>query len=69
MIPQTLGIDSLKLTAVQRAAILNERQPGFKDGALKAFDVDASTLLPLEQASDAYREVLAGSTERVVLAP
>ncbi|ANJ72093.1 zinc-binding alcohol dehydrogenase family protein [Ralstonia insidiosa] len=66
---QMLGVDSLKLTAVQCAAILNELLPGFKDGSLKAFDVDASTLLPLEQASDAYRKVLAGSTERVVLAP
>lgn len=66
---QMLGVDSLKLTAVQCATILNGLLPGFNDGALKAFEVDASTLLPLDQAPDAYRKVLAGSTERVVLAP
>lgn len=64
-----LGVDSLKLSVSECAAILNELLPGFDDGALRAFDVDDETLIPLEQAADAYRRVLAGSRDRVVLAP
>lgn len=66
---QLLGLDTLKLSAVQCASILNSLLPGFDDGTLKAFDVDDSTLLPLEHAAQAYRKVLSGSTERIVLAP
>ena len=66
---QMLGVDSLKLSATQCAVILNSLLPGFDDGSLRAFDVDEAGLLPLEQAADAYRKVLAGSTERLVIAP
>lgn len=66
---QMLGVDSLKLSASHCADVLNRLLPGFDDGTLKAFDVDSSTLLPLDAAADAYRKVLAGSMERVVLAP
>lgn len=66
---QMLGVDSLKLTACECATTLNSLLPGFDDGSLKAFDVDDATLLPLEQAAEAYRRVLAGSTERIVLVP
>jgi NADPH:quinone reductase-like Zn-dependent oxidoreductase len=66
---QMLGVDSLKLSATQCAGILNGLLPGFDDGSLKAFEVDEAGLLPLEQAADAYRQVLAGSTERLVIAP
>jgi len=66
---QMLGVDSLKLSAVQCARILNELLPGFDNGHYKAFDVEDTTMLPLDQAPAAYRKVLAGSMERVVLAP
>ncbi|MDZ5458026.1 quinone oxidoreductase family protein [Azohydromonas lata] len=66
---QMLGVDSLKLTASECATTLNSLLPGFDDGSLKAFEVDDATLLPLEQAAEAYRRVLSGSTERIVLAP
>jgi NADPH:quinone reductase-like Zn-dependent oxidoreductase len=66
---QLLGVDSLKLTATQCARVLDELLPGFDDGTLKAFEVDAATLIPLEQSAQAYRRVLAGSMDRVVLAP
>jgi hypothetical protein len=66
---QMLGVDSLKLTASQCARVLDELLPGFDDGTLKAFEVDAATLIPLEQSAQAYRRVLAGSMDRVVLAP
>lgn len=64
-----VGVDSLKLDAAACAAILEALRPGFDDGSLRAFDVDDATPLPLEQAADAYRRVLAGSSDRVVLAP
>jgi NADPH:quinone reductase-like Zn-dependent oxidoreductase len=66
---QMLGVDSLKLSATQCAQVLNTLLPGFDDGSLRAFDVDAASLLPLERAVEAYRKVLAGSMERIVLAP
>ncbi|MEF7616132.1 zinc-binding alcohol dehydrogenase family protein [Aquincola sp. MAHUQ-54] len=66
---QMLGVDTLKLDAVHCAGVLNGLLPGFDDGSLKAFDVDDTKLLALEAAGDAYRQVLAGSMERIVLAP
>ena len=66
---QMLGVDSLKLTVSQCAEVLNHLLPGFDDGSLKAFDVDESSLIPLSGAADAYRKVLSGSMDRVVLAP
>lgn len=64
-----LGVDSLKLGVVDCAAILQMLAPGFADGSLRAFDVDADGLVPLDGAADAYQRVIAGSSSRVVLAP
>ncbi len=66
---QMLGVDSLKLSVSQCAQVLNALLPGFDDGSLRAFDVDDATLLPLSEAAFAYRKVLSGSMDRVVLAP
>jgi NADPH2:quinone reductase len=65
---QMLGVDSLKLTVTECAKVLNALLPWFNDGSLKAFDVDDATLIPLDAAGDAYRRVLSGSRERIVLA-
>lgn len=64
-----LGVDSLKLDAAQCTRILDGLRPGFDDGSLKAFALGDEPLRPLDDAAAAYREVLAGSTARVVLAP
>jgi len=66
---QMIGVDTLKLSVVECARILNTLLPGFDDDALRAFDVDESTLVPLHEAADAYRRVLDGARDRVVLAP
>lgn len=66
---QMLGVDTLKIPVDQCAEILNALLPGFDDGTLRAFEVDEATLLPLEQAAAAYRRVLEGTPDRVVLAP
>jgi NADPH:quinone reductase-like Zn-dependent oxidoreductase len=65
---QMLGVDSLKLTAVHCARILEQLGPGFDDGSLQAFEV-GGPLLALAQAPDAFKRVLAGTRERVVMAP
>jgi NADPH:quinone reductase len=64
-----VGVDSLKLSVTDCARVLNELLPGFEDGSLQPFLVDDGALTPLEQAADAYRRVLDGSSARVVLAP
>ncbi len=66
---QLVGVDSLKLDVVKCAAILDALAPGFTDGSLRAFDVDAAGLVPLDQAIEAYQQVLAGSSSRVVFVP
>jgi NADPH2:quinone reductase len=66
---QMLGVDSLKLSVIHCAEVLNALIPGFEDGTLKAFAVDDSSLIRLEDAADAYRRVLQGAQDRIVLAP
>ncbi len=66
---QMLGVDSLKLSASQCASILSELTPLFERGRLKAFTVEDKNVYSLADAGEAYRRVLAGSTERVVLVP
>ena len=65
---QLIGVDSLKLGAAACARILDELAPGFADGSLRAFEVPGA-LLALDEAPDAFRRVLAGARDRVVLAP
>ncbi|MBT9502088.1 MAG: zinc-binding alcohol dehydrogenase family protein [Burkholderiaceae bacterium] len=66
---QMLGVDTLKLSAIECAAILRTLAAGFDDGSLRPFAVDDTSLIPLDEAADAYRRVLGGSRERVVFAP
>jgi NADPH:quinone reductase-like Zn-dependent oxidoreductase len=61
------GIDSLALGAADCAAILKALTPGFESGALKPFPV--AEPYPLARAYDAYRAVLGGARERIVLMP
>lgn len=64
-----VGIDTLALDSRACAAILDELAPGFADGSLRPFPVPAESVYPLERAGEAYRAVLAGAGERVVLQP
>ena len=61
------GIDSLSLDGAACAGILDELTPGFENGSLRPFPVGQT--FPLEQAKQAYRAVLAGARDRVVLQP
>jgi len=62
-----VGIDSLAMDCVSASAQLAAMREGFERGTLKPFPV--GRVFGLEDALEAYRLVLSGSTDRVVLRP
>jgi len=64
-----VGIDTLALDSVACARVLDWLAPGFESGALRAFPVLEEFIFPLARAREAYRAVLNGSRERVLLRP
>ena len=62
-----VGIDSLALDCEAATAQLDAMRDGFERGTLKPFPV--ARAFTLDQAVEAYRLVLSGSTDRVVLRP
>ena len=64
-----VGIDTLALDCVRSCTLLDELRLGFEDGTLKPFPVLAIDALPLNEAMSAYRGVLAGAANRIVLRP
>ena len=64
-----IGIDTLALDSVYGAAVLDALRPGFESGVLRPFPVLPANIYPLDRVAEAYRAVLAGAPERVVLDP
>jgi hypothetical protein len=64
-----VGVDTLALDSGDCAAVLDALKPGFESGALRSFPVPEEYVFPLRQAATAYRAVLTGARERVVLDP
>ena len=62
-----VGIDSLAMDCIDSTAQLDAMREGFERGTLKPFPVARS--FALDQAAEAYRLVLSGSPDRVVLRP
>jgi NADPH2:quinone reductase len=62
-----VGIDSLALGCVAATAQLDAMRDGFERGTLKPFPI--ARAYAIDEATDAYRLVLSGSTDRVVLRP
>ena len=62
-----VGIDSLAMDCVASTTQLDAMRDGFERGTLRPFPVARS--FTLDEAHDAYRLVLSGSTDRVVLRP
>ncbi|MDR7094933.1 quinone oxidoreductase family protein [Hydrogenophaga laconesensis] len=62
-----VGVDSLAMDCVASTAQLDAMRDGFERGTLKPFPV--ARAYALAEAMDAYRSVLAGSPDRVVLQP
>ncbi|SAL13960.1 oxidoreductase [Caballeronia peredens] len=64
-----VGVDTLALDSADGASILDQLKPAFESGALRPFPIDPQAIYRLQDAKDAYREVLQGSTNRVLLKP
>jgi NADPH:quinone reductase-like Zn-dependent oxidoreductase len=64
-----VGIDTLALDSGDGAAVLDALRPGFESGALRPFPVLDANTYELARAAEAYRAVLEGAPERVVLDP
>jgi NADPH:quinone reductase-like Zn-dependent oxidoreductase len=64
-----VGIDSLALDAVAAGERMATLHAGMQAGSLQPFAVAASGIYGLTDALAAYRRVLAGADERVVLRP
>lgn len=64
-----VGVDTLALDSAACAEILDELAPGFTDGSLKPFPVDQESIFAFAQATHAYRAVIEGTRNRVVLQP
>jgi NADPH:quinone reductase-like Zn-dependent oxidoreductase len=64
-----VGIDTLALDSLACANILDALAPGFAAGTLKPFPVESDEVYRLQDAAAAYRKVLGGARERVVLEP
>jgi NADPH:quinone reductase len=64
-----VGVDTLDLDGQACAHILDALQPGFESGALKPFPVLEHAIYPLDQAKAAYKAVISGARDRVVLQP
>jgi hypothetical protein len=64
-----VGIDTLALDCVRSSELLAELRAGFEDGTLKPFPVAAHDMMALPQAMQAYKAVLAGAKNRMVLKP
>lgn len=64
-----VGIDTLALDSGDCAGILDDLAPGFEAGGLRPFPVTPEAVFPLWDAAAAYRHVLQGARDRVLLRP
>jgi NADPH:quinone reductase len=64
-----VGIDTLALDCRASASALRAMLPGFTSGALQAFPATSDASYRLADAASAYRRVLSGTRERVILLP
>ncbi len=64
-----IGLDTLALDSGDCAVILDALRPGFESGVLRPFPVLDGNTYALGRAAEAYRAVLAGSPDRIVLDP
>ncbi len=62
-----VGVDSLALDSRATAAVLRALVPGFASGQLRPFEVRDAACYTLDRAMEAYRVVLAGAPDRIVL--
>lgn len=64
-----VGVDSLGLDSVQSCRLLDSLRSGFEEGSLRPFPILNENKFDLTEAPSAYRRVLAGADERMILRP
>ncbi|HEY1945124.1 MAG TPA: zinc-binding alcohol dehydrogenase family protein [Roseiarcus sp.] len=64
-----IGVDTLALDSADGAAVLEALRPSFETRKLRPFPVLPAYVYPLARAAEAYKAVLAGAPERVVIDP
>jgi NADPH:quinone reductase-like Zn-dependent oxidoreductase len=64
-----VGVDTLGLNAVKSCALLDILRSGFEDGTLRPYPVLDENKFDLTNAATAYRRVLAGAEDRMILKP
>lgn len=62
-----IGVDSLALDSTYGAKIFDKIGPLFEDGKLRPFPINPKSVYGFEDAADAYRLVLSGTPDRVLL--
>lgn len=62
-----VGVDTLALSAAETGAVLEALRPGFESGALTPYEIEPDFVFPLSRAEEAYRLVLGGAPQRVLL--
>jgi NADPH2:quinone reductase len=62
-----VGVDTLALSAAETGAILDSLRPGFESGAIAPYEIEPDHVFPLARAEEAYRIVLGGAPQRVLL--
>ncbi|WP_052402107.1 quinone oxidoreductase family protein [Muricoccus aerilatus] len=62
-----VGVDTLALSAAETGAVLEALRPGFESGALTPYEIEPAFVFPLSRAEEAYRIVLGGAPQRVLL--
>ena len=62
-----VGVDTLALSAAETGAVLETLRPGFEAGALTPYEIEPDFVFPLSRAEEAYRIVLGGAPQRVLL--
>jgi NADPH:quinone reductase-like Zn-dependent oxidoreductase len=63
------GIDTLGLSSVATAAVLQQLLPGLAGGHLEPFPIRSGAIYPLEDAKAAFLAVAGSSRDRVILRP
>jgi len=64
-----VGVDTLGMDSVAGARVLHAISPWFEDGSLQPFPVMENNIYSLENAMQAYRSVLGGAQDRIVVRP
>ncbi|MCR0980719.1 quinone oxidoreductase family protein [Roseomonas populi] len=62
-----VGVDTLALSAAETGAVLDSLRPGFESGAITPYEIEEDHVFPLSRAEEAYRIVLGGAPQRVLL--